>query len=113
MIKKGGMRFRTEKDSLGTMKVPQAAYYGIFTARARKNFNLTGQTTHPVLIRALALVKQAAAEANAQLGLLEKRKAGAIIRACREVISGKFDDYFVLDMLQAGAGTPLNMNANE
>jgi aspartate ammonia-lyase len=94
-------------------QVPKNAYYGIFTVRAKENFNLTGQTTHPVLIRAFALVKQAAAEANTQLGLLDKRKGKAIIRACQEVFQGKFDDQFVLDMLQAGAGTPLNMNSNE
>ncbi|MCI0531839.1 MAG: aspartate ammonia-lyase, partial [candidate division Zixibacteria bacterium] len=107
------MNYRMEKDSLGAFKVPADAYYGIFTARARENFNLTGDLTHPVLIRVLAVVKSAAARANMELGVLDKKKAQAIIRAADEVIRGKFDDQFCLDMIQAGAGTPFNMNTNE
>jgi aspartate ammonia-lyase len=106
-------KFRTERDSLGSLKVPHDAYYGIFTVRAKKNFNLTGSSTHPVLIRSIGMVKQAAAQANSELGLLEKRKARAITRACQEVVAGRFNHQFLLDMIQAGAGTPLNMNANE
>jgi len=106
-------KFRIEKDSLGTLKVPQDAYYGIFTIRAKQNFNLTGTTTHPVLIKSLGIVKQAAALANMEVGWLDKKRGKAIVKACQEVIAGKFNDQFPLDMLQAGAGTPVNMNANE
>lgn len=106
-------KYRTEKDSLGSLQVPKEAYYGIFTVRANRNFYLTGSTTHPVLIRALGIVKLAAVRANLELGLLNRRKGKAIIKACQEVIAGKFNDQFILDMIQAGAGTPLNMNANE
>lgn len=106
-------RFRLEKDSLGELKVPARAYYGIFTERARKNFNLTGQTTHPVLIKSYAIIKQAAAEANLKLGRLQPKIARAIIQAAREVQTGKFDREFRIDMLQAGAGTPHHMNTNE
>ncbi len=107
------LKFRTEKDSLGTLQVPKSAHYGIFTVRAKQNFNLTGTTTHPILIRALAIVKQAAALANMEVGGLDKKRGKAIVKACQEVQAGKFDDQFPLDMLQAGAGTPFNMNANE
>ncbi len=106
-------KFRIEKDSLGTMKVPKDAYYGIFTLRAKRNFDLTGTTTHPILIKSLGIVKQAAALANMEVGWLDKRRGKAIVKACQEVIAGKFDDQFPLDMIQAGAGTPVNMNANE
>jgi aspartate ammonia-lyase len=106
-------KYRIEKDTLGSLSVPKNAYYGIFTVRAKRNFNLTGSTTHPILIKSLGTVKQAAALANMEIGWLDKRKGRAIVRACQEVQAGKFDDQFPLDMLQAGAGTPVNMNANE
>ncbi|MCI0406495.1 MAG: aspartate ammonia-lyase [candidate division Zixibacteria bacterium] len=105
--------FRIEKDSLGELKVPANAYYGIFTERARKNFKLTGQTTHPVLIKSYAIVKQAAAEANLKLGRLRPKIAKAIIRAAQEVQAGRFNNQFLIDMIQAGAGTPHHMNTNE
>ncbi len=105
--------FRMEKDSLGELKVPANAYYGIFTERARKNFKLTGQTTHPVLIKSYAIVKQAAAEANLKLGRLQPKIAKAIIQASKEVQTGKFNNQFLIDMIQAGAGTPHHMNTNE
>src|SRR3990170_1229346 len=106
-------KFRIEKDSLGELKVPANAYYGIFTERARKNFKLTGKTTHPVLIKAYAIVKQAAAEANLKLGRLQPKIAKAIIQAAKEVQTGKFNNQFLIDMIQAGAGTPHHMNTNE
>jgi len=106
-------KFRIEKDSLGELKVPANAYYGIFTERARKNFKLTGKTTHPVLIKSYAIVKQAAAEANWKLGRLQPKIAKAIIQAAKEVQSGKFNNQFPIDMIQAGAGTPHHMKANE
>lgn len=106
-------KYRLEKDALGAKKVPAKAYYGIFTARAFENFNLTGRKCHPELIKALGLVKLACARSNILLKALALKRGRNIIRACTEVIAGKFNGHFVLDMLQAGAGTPHNMNANE
>lgn len=107
------MKTRTEKDALGTFEVPSDAYYGIFTARALKNFQLTGKIGLRIYIQALGLIKQACAEVNANLGLLDKKIAKALTQASREFAEGKFDDQFPLDAIQAGAGTPYNMNANE
>ncbi len=106
---------RTEKDLLGTAQVPANAYYGIQTQRAMANFNLSGiQLRHfPNLIKALAMVKMAAAQANYQLKQLEKARYEAICFACQEIIDGKYHDQFVVDMIQGGAGTSTNMNANE
>ena len=107
--------FRTESDSLGSMDLPADAYYGIHTARARTNFPISGVTlaAHPDFIAALAAVKQAAARANRQLGLLDARRADAIDVACAEIRAGALHDQFVVDMVQGGAGTSTNMNANE
>ena len=106
---------RTEKDLLGEAEIPANAYYGIQTWRAQQNFDLSGvQLNHfPSLIQALAMVKQAAARANAQLGDLEQDRADAIELACQQVIDGQHHDQFVVDMIQGGAGTSTNMNANE
>lgn len=104
---------RSERDAIGTFPVPAHVYYGIFTARALKNFRLTGQRAPRVYIQALGLIKEACAEVNCDLGLLEKKSAKAITQAAREFSEGKFDDEFPLDVIQAGAGTPFNMNANE
>lgn len=107
--------YRNERDSLGELPVPGDAYYGIQTLRARENFYITGITMahYPRMIEALAYVKQAAAEANASLGLLDEAKSRAISRACEEIVSGKLHDQFVVDVMQGGAGTSANMNANE
>ncbi len=107
------MKTRTEHDSLGEMQVPAAAYYGIQTCRAMENFPISGYRAHPGLIRATGMIKKAAAMANRSLGLLDRRRAGAIIRASDEVILGKLDDQFVVDVYQAGAGVSFHMNANE
>ncbi len=107
------MKMRTERDSIGTFPVPSEAYYGIFTARALKNFQLTGQRAPRGYTQALGLIKGACAEVNSNLGLLDKKAAKAIIQAAREFAEGKFDNEFPLDVIQAGAGTPFNMNANE
>ncbi len=107
------MTTRLERDSLGAKRVPRAAYYGIQTLRAVENFPISGLRLQPEMIRAFALIKKAAAFANARLGLLPRRAASAIIRACDEVLRGRFDDQFVVDVYQAGAGTSFNMNANE
>ncbi len=108
-------RTRTEHDLLGERNVPHESYYGIQTLRALENFNIIGMTLNffPVLIEALAMVKMAAAKANYDLGLLSKPVADAIIQACNEIINRKFQSQFVVDMIQGGAGTSTNMNANE
>src|SRR5580765_2285175 len=104
---------RIERDSLGEVPVPDAAYYGVQTARALENFPVSGMRPHPDLVTATVLVKKCAAEANRELGRLEPRVAGAIIAAADEVLAGRLRDQFVVDVYQAGAGTSHNMNANE
>ena len=107
--------FRSEHDLLGNRDVPAEAYYGVHTLRARENFAISGVTiaAYPGLIRALAQIKKAAALANQQLGLLDEQIADAIVAACDEIIAGKLHDEFVVDVIQGGAGTSTNMNANE
>ena len=106
---------RLEHDLLGDRKVPADAYYGIHTLRAVENFPITGTpiSIYPDLIRALAQIKLAAAKANRELDLLEAPLAEAIVAACQEIIAGKLHDAFVVDVIQGGAGTSTNMNANE
>ena len=108
-------RTRSEHDLLGDRAVPHEYYYGVQTLRALENFNISGVTLsfYPVLIEALAMVKKAAALANNELGLLSKPITDAIVQACDEIINGKFHSHFVVDMIQGGAGTSTNMNANE
>ncbi len=108
-------RTRVEVDSLGAMSLPQMADYGIHTARAAENFPITGVTLSqfPELIQSLAMTKLAAARANMDLGVLEERIGSAIVRACARVIAGEADSQFIVDMVQGGAGTSTNMNANE
>lgn len=107
------MSTRQEKDSLGIKEVPEQAYYGVQTVRAVENFPISGLRAHPTFIDATVLIKKAAARVNAELGLLEKEKAQAIIQAADEVLTGKLRDQFVVDAYQAGAGTSHNMNVNE
>jgi aspartate ammonia-lyase len=107
------MAFRMEKDFLGEKKIPQEAYWGIHTDRARENFPVSGYKMNPALIKALAMVKKACCQANLEIGYLDERKARAILQACDEVIEGKFLDQFPVDALQGGAGTSSNMNINE
>jgi aspartate ammonia-lyase len=106
---------RYEHDLLGDRAVPAAAYYGVHTVRAVENFPITGTpiSVYPELIEALASVKQASALANRDLGLLDPKKAAAIIEACEEIRAGALLDQFVVDVIQGGAGTSTNMNANE
>ncbi len=104
---------RKEKDSLGEREVPAEAYFGIQTQRAIDNYPISGLKAHFQLIRAVGMIKKAAAIANEQLGLLDKKKSGAIVRAAEEVVAGKFDDHFRVDVYQAGAGVSFHMNANE
>ena len=107
------MTARTETDSLGALAVPADALYGIHTARALANFPLSGQPCHPGLIRGVALVKLACARTNAALGYLDAETAGAIGQAASEVAEGRHRDAVIVDALQGGAGTSLNMNVNE
>ena len=104
---------RSEKDSLGYKDVPADAYYGVQTARAVENYPISGLHAHASLIRAIAMVKEAAAEANRELALVEAQIADAIIEAAKEVQQGKWDHAFVVDIFQAGAGVSFHMNTNE
>ncbi len=105
--------FRIEKDVMGEIKVPAGSYYGAFTERARINFQISGIRSHKEFLIALATIKKAAALANMELKQLDEKTGNAIVRAADEAIAGKFDSYFILDVYQAGAGTPFNMNCNE
>ncbi len=106
---------RIERDSIGELPVPADAYYGVHTARALANFAVTGAaiSQFPTLMSSLAAVKQAACQANRDLGLLDTRRAEAIAEACAEIRAGKLHEQFPIDPIQGGAGTSTNMNANE
>ena len=104
---------RSETDSFGPIDVPADRYWGAQTERSRQNFRIGHDRMPMPIIRALAIVKLAAAETNRELGLLDQRRAGAIVRAAREVIDGKLDDHFPLVVWQTGSGTQTNMNLNE
>lgn len=107
--------FRIEHDLLGDREVPAEVYYGVHTLRAVENFPITGTaiSIYPELIKALACVKQAAAHANHELGLLDEKRCNAISAACDELLAGQLHEQFVVDVIQGGAGTSTNMNANE
>ncbi|MBQ9309841.1 MAG: aspartate ammonia-lyase [Bacteroidales bacterium] len=108
-------QFRTESDLLGELQVPADAYYGVQTQRAINNYKIsnTNMSDYPEYIVAMAYVKWAAASANAELGALDKNIADAICKACEEIVGGALHDQFPVDMMQGGAGTSVNMNANE
>jgi aspartate ammonia-lyase len=108
-------QFRTEKDLLGEKQIPADAYYGVQTARALENFPVSGVKTnfYPDYVRAYAMVKLAAARANADVGRMKKERLEAIEKACLAVMDGKYHDQFLVDLYQGGAGTSANMNANE
>ena len=107
------MEFRVEKDSIGTKDVPENVYYGVQSLRAAENFHITGLNMHPEIINSLAYIKKAAAITNCEAGLLDKKRTQAIVQACDEILEGKFREDFIVDPIQGGAGTSLNMNANE
>src|SRR6476620_9156052 len=111
----GGARTRTEHDLLGEREVPHDALYGVQTLRALENFPITGMPLRefPARFEALAAVKEAAALANAELGLLPRQTADLIVRASEEIRAGRHHEHFLVDMIQGGAGTSTNMNANE
>lgn len=107
------MKTRTEADSIGAMEVPEEAYYGVQALRAKENFPITHQQLHPEFIKSMAKIKKAAAITNRDAGLLPLNIASAIMKACDDLIAGKFTDAFIVDAIQGGAGTSANMNANE
>ncbi|MFA7667239.1 MAG: lyase family protein, partial [Burkholderiaceae bacterium] len=106
---------RVEHDLLGDRAVPADAYYGVHTLRAVENFPISGTpiSIYPELIHALASIKEAAARTNHLLGLLDERRTNAIAQACEELRQGRLHDQFIVDVIQGGAGTSTNMNANE
>lgn len=106
---------RTESDSLGSLEIPADAYWGVHTARALENFNITKRpiSIYPDLVNGLAAVKMAAARANMELEVLSREKGDLIVAACQRVLDGEFHDQFVVGVIQGGAGTSTNMNANE
>lgn len=105
--------FRYESDSIGTKEIPKNAYYGVHSLRAMENFSITGQKLHPEMINSLAQLKKACAITNANAGVLDSCIADAIVKACDLLLEGKFHDQFIVDPIQGGAGTSINMNANE
>lgn len=105
--------YRIEKDSIGMKDVPGNVYYGVQSMRAAENFHITGLNIHPEIINSLAYIKKAAAITNLEIGLLDRTTAEAIIQACDEILAGQFRKDFIVDPIQGGAGTSLNMNANE
>lgn len=107
------MKYRKEKDSLGTINVPERAYFGANTQRAVENFPISGITFPLSFIYSLALIKKYASIVNLELGLIDKEISKSIIASAQEVIDGKFDDQFVVDVFQTGSGTSTNMNMNE
>ena len=107
------MRYRTETDSIGSREVPENAYYGIQSMRAAENFRMTGLHIHPEMIRSMADVKAAAAVTNYETGALDEEREKVILRACAEMKEGRFDSEIIVDPIQGGAGTSLNMNVNE
>ncbi|WP_394897071.1 aspartate ammonia-lyase [Clostridium paraputrificum] len=107
------MEFRRERDSIGEKQVPSKAYYGVQSLRGHENFRISGQTINKQLIKNLSVVKKACAITNCNVGELKEEYKEAIVKACEEVYSGKFDNEFIIDPIQGGAGTSLNMNINE
>lgn len=107
------MRYRIERDSLGERQVPAEAYYGIETLRGKENFEITKRGICRQLIKALAIVKKAAAKANIDAGNISEKVGKAIMLACDEILNGHLHGQFVTDLIQGGAGTSINMNANE
>ncbi len=107
------MKNRTDKDSLGSVKIPSNAYYGPFTARAIKQYHVTGRTAHPNLIKSFVMIKRSAAIANMKTKAINRKRGLAIVKACDSILKGKAQDQFVVDMINSGAGTAFNMNTNE
>ncbi len=111
--KKENTGYRIEHDFIGEKEVPSDAYYGVQSLRGKENFPITGERAQPSLIKAIAMVKKAAALANVEVGLLDRDRGNAIVAAAEEIIAGGHMDQFIVDPIQGGAGTSFNMNANE
>ena len=107
------MRYRSDRDSLGIVKIPADSYYGPFTGRAIKQYDVTGQKSHRYLIKSFVMIKRSAAIANMKTKALDTKRGNAIVKACNKILAGKYQDQFVVDMINSGAGTAFNMNTNE
>lgn len=107
------LEYRTDRDSLGEVKIPKDAYYGAFTGRAIAQYHVTGKKSHQHLISAYTMIKRSCAVANIKCGVLDRKSGNAIIAACDKILSGKFQDQFVIEEINSGAGTAFNMNSNE
>ena len=107
------MKHRVDRDSLGEVRVPADAYYGPFTGRAIKQYRVTGNRSHPGLVRAFVMIKRSAAVANMKAKAVDTRRGNAIVRACDRILAGEFADQFAVDAINSGAGTAFNMNVNE
>jgi aspartate ammonia-lyase len=107
------VKYRSDEDSLGTIKIPSDVYYGPFTGRAIKQYQVTGQKPHPYLIKSFVMIKRSAAIANMKTKVLDRKQASTIIKACDKILAGEYQDQFVVDMINSGAGTAFNMNTNE
>ena len=107
------MKFRLDEDSLGKVKIPSNAYYGAFTGRAIKQYHVTGNRAHANLIKSFVMIKRSAAVANMKTKSIDTKRGKAIVAACDKILSGKYIDQFVIDMINSGAGTAFNMNTNE
>jgi aspartate ammonia-lyase len=107
------LKYRTDIDSLGPVKIPIDAYYGPFTGRAIKQYNVTGNPSHRNLIKSLVMIKRSAAVANMKTKAINRKQGTAIVKACDKILAGKYIDQFLVDMINSGAGTAFNMNSNE
>jgi aspartate ammonia-lyase len=107
------LKTRIDVDSLGKVRIPVDAYYGPFTGRALKQYNVTGHPSHPNLVKAFVMIKRSAALANMKVNALDKKRGMAIIKSCDKILAGKYLDQFVIDAINSGAGTAFNMNTNE
>jgi len=107
------VRYRSDEDSLGTVKIPADAYYGPFTGRAIKQYQVTGRKPHPYLVKSFVMIKRSAAIANMKTKALDRKRGNIIVKACDKILAGKYQDQFVVDMINSGAGTAFNMNTNE
>ena len=107
------MKYRTDKDSLGPIKIPSDAYYGPFTGRAIKQYNVTGNPSHRNLIKSFVMIKRSAAVANMKTKAINRKQGTVIVKACDKILAGKHIDQFLVDMINSGAGTAFNMNSNE
>jgi len=107
------LKFRLDEDSLGKVKIPSDAYYGAFTGRAIEQYHVTGNKAHANLIKSFVMIKRSAAVANMKTKSIDAKRGNAIVAACDKILSGKYIDQFVIDMINSGAGTAFNMNTNE